>query len=90
MWALTNSVPATTNSLGTPTLSATTTSSFEFNRLRLGAGSATNDSSTFRFDEIFVASDYASLAIPEPSVVGLLGLAAAAAVGCLIRRRHRA
>lgn len=89
MWALTNSLPAGTNALGTPTLSVSTTTSFEFNRIRLGSGTNSSDSSLFRFDEIFVANDFDSLAIPEPSTVGLLGLAAAAAIGYSVRRRLR-
>ena len=76
--------PGTT--LGTPDATFTTADNTvfgpTFTGIRLQSG---NNAPTFDYDEIVIATQAADVLIPEPSVLGLVGIAAA---GLVIRRRR--
>ena len=74
------------STLGTPDATFTTPDNTifpaTFTGIRLQSG---NNAPTFDYDEIVIATQAADVLIPEPSVLGLVGIAAA---GLVIRRRR--
>ena len=74
------------STLGTPDATFTTADNTvfgpTFTGIRLQSG---NNAPTFDYDEIVIATQAADVLIPEPSVLGLVGIAAA---GLVIRRRR--
>ena len=74
------------STLGTPDATFTTSDNTvfgpTFTGIRLQSG---NNAPTFDYDEIVIATQAADVLIPEPSVLGLVGIAAA---GLVIRRRR--